>query len=399
MGRRSGAAVGTGSARRGELAAVGETARAVLRRPGPERDTVVQSLKAAGAALAAWALAGWWLKAPMALMAPWTALALVDTTVYRSLRAALQQLAVIVLGCLGASAALAATGGSTLGAMALVLPPLLLIGTYRRLGTQGIYGATTALLVITYSSDSPAQIGHRLLETALGAVVGIATNALILPPVHLRSARDQLLSLPQSAARLLRTLSDGLRGQWTARDAESWHERARAMETLLVSARQARERAVESSRLNPARRLRRSRASWTPRAPDARWSAVTDHLGALTRTLAMIARRDIPLEPPGERFFHAYADLAQSLAEVCETEYEELAWYGPTASDPSGDDERVTRAREAYDTVGDAFRVLTGTASVAAAELLLETRQLLGVLTGGGGARETPHGPASPASD
>ncbi|NJA61039.1 hypothetical protein HC023_34755, partial [Streptomyces sp. NEAU-H3] len=118
----------TGRWARKETAAVVATVRTVFRQPGPERDSVVQSLKAAGAAIAAWALAGWWLKAPMALLAPWTALALVDATVYRSLRAGLQQLAVILIGTLSAAAALSLTRGDTLGAMALALPPLVLVG-------------------------------------------------------------------------------------------------------------------------------------------------------------------------------------------------------------------------------------------------------------------------------
>ncbi len=51
---------------------------------------MVQSLKAAGAAAVAWAVTGWWLEAPMALMAAWAAVALVQGTVYRSLRSAVQ---------------------------------------------------------------------------------------------------------------------------------------------------------------------------------------------------------------------------------------------------------------------------------------------------------------------
>ncbi|GDY58514.1 hypothetical protein SVIO_091370 [Streptomyces violaceusniger] len=55
------------------------------RGPGRERDLLVQSLKAAGAATLAWAVSGWWLKDPVALMAPWVAVVLVQATVYRSL--------------------------------------------------------------------------------------------------------------------------------------------------------------------------------------------------------------------------------------------------------------------------------------------------------------------------
>jgi hypothetical protein len=117
-GMVNGGAVAVGRWIRWEAAAVGRTARYAVAYPGPERDSVVQSLKAAAAAVLAWALVGWSFKAPLALMAPWTALALVDATVYRSVRSGLQQFAVIAVGAVAASVAMAVTGGGTLGAMA-----------------------------------------------------------------------------------------------------------------------------------------------------------------------------------------------------------------------------------------------------------------------------------------
>ncbi|MBC7267555.1 MAG: FUSC family protein, partial [Streptomyces sp.] len=62
--------------------------RAAWRGPGRERDLAVQSLKAAAAALLAWLVAREWLGDPMALMAPWVAVVLVQATVYSSLRQA-----------------------------------------------------------------------------------------------------------------------------------------------------------------------------------------------------------------------------------------------------------------------------------------------------------------------
>ncbi|NED91926.1 hypothetical protein G3I76_69125, partial [Streptomyces sp. SID11233] len=70
-----------------------------------------------------------------------------------------------------------------------------------------------ALFVITATSTSSAEIGHRLLETGIGAVIGIAVNAFVLPPVHLRNAGDQLLRLPRDTGRLLRDLAQGVKGE------------------------------------------------------------------------------------------------------------------------------------------------------------------------------------------
>ncbi|MER6678498.1 aromatic acid exporter family protein [Streptomyces sp. NPDC000983] len=130
------------------VSAVGRHARAAglsVRRawvePGRERDVAVQAAKAALAAGVAWAVVGWWLHAPMAFMAPWAAIVLVESTVYRSLAHGLQQLAAIAAGTVVATAC-AMVLDSTLVAMALVLPVAVLLGNYRRLGNQGIYAAT-----------------------------------------------------------------------------------------------------------------------------------------------------------------------------------------------------------------------------------------------------------------
>ncbi|EFL03130.1 integral membrane protein, partial [Streptomyces sp. SPB78] len=62
----------------------------MFRQPGPERDTVVQSLKGGGRRESPPGRSpGGGSRPRMALLAPWTALALVDATVYRSLRAGL----------------------------------------------------------------------------------------------------------------------------------------------------------------------------------------------------------------------------------------------------------------------------------------------------------------------
>ncbi|EDY42040.2 conserved hypothetical protein [Streptomyces sp. SPB074] len=316
----------------------------------------------------------------MALLAPWTALALVDATVYRSLRAGLQQLAVILLGALTAAAALALTRGDTLGAMALALPPLVLAGTYRRLGAQGVYGATTALFVITATSASAVEIGHRLLETCIGAVIGIAVNAFVLPPAHLRNAGDRLLRLPRDTARLLRGIAGGLRGDWPVEQALDWHEEARRTEESLERVREARRGGEESSRLNPGLRLRRGRPPQPPLALDARWAAVTDHLRAVTRTLATLAQGDNPLRSPGGGFFADWARLAEALAVLCEREYEALARREPTAPYCLEARPVPEEARAAYEALDASFHALSGTGAVPAGELLAETRQLLRAL-------------------
>ncbi|MEU2332437.1 aromatic acid exporter family protein [Streptomyces sp. NPDC013172] len=273
----------------GELRAVGRSVRRSVTERGPERETAVQSLKAAAAGVLAWALAGWWWHAPFALLAPWTALFLVQDTVYRSLVSALQQFAVVVLGTLLAALAGIVTG-DTLAALALALPATVLLGTYARFGAQGLYAPTAALFVIAYGTYGPMDIVHRLLETALGATVGLSVNALVLPPVHDRRVRRLRHQLAAESARLLTDAADRLAERETADEPDDWDDRARWLGDVLTDLRAARRWSDESLRLNPLRRLRhhpdREPADSPPPAvADTAWYDITDRLLALMRSL------------------------------------------------------------------------------------------------------------------
>lgn len=363
-----------------EVAAVRRSASRAVRHPGPERDTVVQAGKAAGAAIAAWALAGYWIRDPMALLAPWTAVALVEVTVYRSLRAGLQQLAIIMVGAVGASLAMAATGGATLPAMAICLPVLALIGTYRRLGAHGIYGATTALFVITYGAYRPSQVGDRLLETVIGAAVGTGVNALVLPPLHLSDVRDNLEGLARESADLLRSIADGLGGEWGEAEAAGWQDRARRLEDRVAAVAEARRWSAESRRLNPGRRIRRVRPAPPPDpGTDRRWETVVRHLIALTRSLSATAERSPVLTPPAQSFLNAYTTVADTLSHLCANQADALSQGLPQDTGPAR--EQGAAAWTAYSRLSRDYQSQQpGAAAAVSGGLLVETKQLLTAL-------------------
>ena len=370
---------------RWEATAIARSARNAAKYQGPERDTLVQALKAAGAAIAAWAVAGWWLRAPMALLAPWTALALVDVTVYRSLRVGAQQVAVIAAGTLAASLAMSVTGGNTLASMALTLPVLMLFAAYRRFGAQGIYGATSALFVITYGSYQPPQIGHRLLETAIGAAIGIAVNALVLPPVHLRDVREQLQRLARESADLLESMARTMQedNDWGADEADIWHDRAGRLEATLASVAEARMWSAESSKFNPGRHLRRT-VPPPPLGIDHEWQAVVTHLLTTTRTLANAVRQHADLSAPTQPFSTALADVARQAARICRADERALQSSEAVSETLLKDREQACEeAWHAYERLGEGFGTQHGVAAAVSGGLMVETRQLLHALLRG----------------
>ncbi|WP_373302118.1 MULTISPECIES: FUSC family protein [Streptomyces] len=244
----------TWQALRRDLSAAAGAARRAWAGPGRERDLAVQAVKAALAAWVAWAVAGWWLKAPVAFVAPWVAVVLVESTVYRSIAHGLQQLAAIAAGTVAATA-VGLLLPSPVAAMAVVLPLAMLLGQWGRLGSQGVYAATGALFVLTGGSVSVSTSAARLGEALFGAVVGIAVNALVRPPLYLRNTQAALRDAVAEAHGILRDVAEGLTaGRWDAAEAGAWHDRALRLPRLVEQARSSVEWSRESLRVNPRRR-------------------------------------------------------------------------------------------------------------------------------------------------
>jgi hypothetical protein len=316
----------------------------------------VQSLKASAAAILAWLVAGVWMGDPMALMAPWVAVVLVQATVYGSLVQAARQLAAICCGAVLASVALAVTG-STLGAVALSVPLLVLLANWPRFGDQGIYAATTALFTLSTGAAGASAVGHRVGQAALGAVIGIAVNAFVFPPIHLRDVRENLASLAREAGDTLHTVAGDLRdGDW---DTQGWSHASSRLERRLAALRSARAWSRESLRLTatPLRAVRRPPASLPPEEDDERWSRVTGHIRALTRTLAVAADDDRAPVPPDGPVLASYADLLQLIGDACRAEGDRLLAAGGEARP---DDHAEAAMRELRGQLQDGLREHAG---------------------------------------
>ncbi|MGW4436909.1 FUSC family protein [Streptomyces sp. NPDC004596] len=283
--------------------------------PGRERDLVVQALKAALAAWVAWAVAGWWLKAPVAFVAPWVAVVLVESTVYRSIARGLQQLGAIAAGTVVATA-VGLLLDDTMAAMAVVLPAAMLLGYWRRLGSQGIYAATGALFVLTGGSVSVATSAARLGEALFGALVGIAVNALIRPPLYLRDTRTVLREATDEAHDILRDVADGLaEGRWDAEEAGDRHERALRLHSRVQQAHAAVDLGRESLRANPRRR---NGAGALPGKGYDDAVLVLDyaavHTAGVTRTVLEAAAQERPAPRPHPELARRYATFLYQTA-------------------------------------------------------------------------------------
>jgi uncharacterized membrane protein YccC len=291
---------------------VGWLARA-LRVPGRERRIVVQTAKATLAATAAWLLATLVLKLPQPFLAPYAAIFLVEATVYRSLRGWIQQVGSVATGVL-----LAAVAGQLIAsqgvALAVVVFVGLLAGSWRRFGDSGVWVGVTGMLLVSYGTARDLVLmGDRLLETALGAAIGVAVNTLIFPPLYgerLATAADRLAT---ALADLLEALSDVVRRDEPGNLDELLSQVQDTRSQVLAA-----EEAVGLTREGRLLNLRRGRPEDGThherplRTLIALWPAVSQLIAAVHTTA--VRREQHPFEYPWPDARDSLADLVHLLA-------------------------------------------------------------------------------------
>lgn len=217
---------------------------------------VTQLGKTVLAATVAWVLATSVFRLEQAFLAPWAALLVVNSTVYRTFSQGGRQVTATVLGVLVASAA-----GQVLGldvtSVAVAMAVGLAIGSVTLLSGEETTVAATALIVLTTGfSDDDSVLVARLLDTAIGIVVGVAVNLLVWPPLRRRTAITAMDEIDDAIGGLLVDLADGLRRGVTPEDTERWVQRSRDLDGEVDSAWALVRQARESALLNPRRSAR-----------------------------------------------------------------------------------------------------------------------------------------------
>jgi uncharacterized membrane protein YgaE (UPF0421/DUF939 family) len=147
------------------------------------------------AAVLAWQLIAWWLPGQQQFLGVAAALVMANaSTVYSSVVHAVRRVAIQVSGV-----SLAVAGawllGATAGAIVAVLTVVLLTGG-RRNGEDRLQVASTAVITLTAAAAAPVEhVIFPAVSALTGAMVGVAVNALVLPPTYLSQSDAAVRSL------------------------------------------------------------------------------------------------------------------------------------------------------------------------------------------------------------
>ncbi|SOE07221.1 aromatic acid exporter family protein [Streptomyces sp. Ag109_G2-15] len=220
--------------------------RLVGRRGEP---VVVQTLRSAAAATVAYVIALRLSPEPAPLTAPLTALLVVQVTFYATLTNGIRRVNSVVAGVLVAIA-FSLLVGLTWWSLALLIVASLTVGHLVRVDEYVAEVAISAMLVLGVTTVG-FTAWARIVETLIGAVVGMACNLLLPPPVWVDEAGQSIEGLARRVRQLMLRMGEEAAGRtpWE-RAAERLHE-ARRLDHDIVQVDAALRQAEDSLRLNP----------------------------------------------------------------------------------------------------------------------------------------------------
>jgi uncharacterized membrane protein YgaE (UPF0421/DUF939 family) len=217
------------------------------------RGSLLQVVKTSVAAIVAWFVCTAALGQPLPIFAAIAALLVVQPSVNQSLAKGLERSVGVILGVLLASAAQGFFGHSSLTVLGIIVVALLLAWMLRLSPGSAIQIPISAMLVIAVGATTPGYAVNRVIETIIGAVVGLVINTLIVPPVLVGPAGAAVRDLATSVADTLGSVAAALRSPQSGEQLSDLISRARALKGLRDAAAAALRQADESLMLNPRR--------------------------------------------------------------------------------------------------------------------------------------------------
>jgi hypothetical protein len=245
------------------------------------------------------------------LTGPLTALLVVQATLFSTLTTGLRRVLSVVSGVLVA-VALSEVVGITWWSLGLVIALALVVGTLLRLHEQLLEAPISAMLILG-AMGAPGPATERIVETLVGAGVGVLFNVVFPPAVRSRTAGRAVEEAAMQAADLLA----GAAGELTERPSEDetlgWLQGVKQLSHAIDAADQALVDFGHSRRLNP----RAIRAADTGPILRSGLDALEHSIVALRglfRAMAEGVRQQEPLGEHSPELYGAFSGLLTDLA-------------------------------------------------------------------------------------
>jgi hypothetical protein len=248
------------------------------------------------------------------LTGPLTALLVVQASAYSTVKMGAVRVGAVLSGVLVASL-LSSWVGLTWWSLGAAIAASLVLGKVLRLGDQALETPITAMLILGVTNpDIAAEV--RILNTLIGAGVGVALNLLYPPAMPTASAGRALLRVVDAAAAPLDAAADALvAGPVTRTQVDSWLERIRAATRRVAFARETMNSLKDSRRFNPRALGTIDVEPVLGTGLDTLEHCLLDIRSLLTVMSVEMPAEDAPDDPYGEELRGAFAVVLHNAAD------------------------------------------------------------------------------------
>ncbi|HUG51898.1 MAG TPA: FUSC family protein [Terrimesophilobacter sp.] len=215
------------------------------------RSPLLQVLKTSLASVGAWVVCVVLLNQPLPIFAAIAALLVVQPSVNLSLAKGIERSLGVVIGVILASGATLLFGHAMWVVLGIIVVSLLLAWALQLTPGSSVQIPISAMLVVAMGAQTPGYAASRVLETMIGAVIGLIVNVVVVPPVLLAPAHDSVTRLADAIATTLESLADGLLSRKNPEVFEKILVDARDLRRLRDAAGSDITRAGDSLMLNP----------------------------------------------------------------------------------------------------------------------------------------------------
>ncbi|HEX2704128.1 MAG TPA: FUSC family protein [Candidatus Lustribacter sp.] len=238
------------------LAARPERRRLLVKRLRP---VITGIVRLTAAVVIAFVLTSSLLSSPAPVTGPLTALLVVQATLFATMATGARKVGAVLTGVLLA-VGISTVVGLTWWSLGLVVASALVVARLLPLKDQELEVAISAMLILAVSgSEVVAEL--RVVETLVGAAVGIALNLLFPPRLHTPQATEAVEEVALKTADTLDRSAEKLAGAVRPSDLATWAHELRDIVPLVGEAQTAIDDLSRSRRLN-------ARAVSTPDASD-----------------------------------------------------------------------------------------------------------------------------------
>ena len=218
--------------------------------PGRLRPTVVSVFRLTTAAVISYLLTLATTSGAIDLTGPLTALLVMQASAYSTLKMGAVRVGAVLAGVLVATL-VSIWIGLTWWSLGAVIAASLILAKVFRLGEQAMEAPISAMLILGVTNPNVAA-EIRVLNTLIGAGVGIAFNLIYPPALPTRRASRAVISAAEAAAAPLDAASRGLaKGPINREQVQDWLDRVHAGTLRLKSAADTVASLKDSRRLNP----------------------------------------------------------------------------------------------------------------------------------------------------